>query len=627
MTDNHPTVTFAELGLREEIQKAIADAGYIHPTPIQAQAIPIVLDGKDVVGIAQTGTGKTAGFTLPMLHRLAAGRARARMPRSLILSPTRELATQISASFETYGKHLNLTMALLIGGVGMGDQEKLLEKGVDVLIATPGRLLDWFDRGKILMTSVEMFVIDEADRMLDMGFIPDVERIFQLMTKRGQTMLFSATMPKEVRRLADKFLKSPVEIEVARPSTRAEGVVDVVVPISAVERRVAVDRLLDIEKISNAIIFCNRKRDVSMVNKFLQRQGRNAQDIHGDLDQSQRQATLDAFKAGKVDYLVATDVAARGLDIVDLPAVINLDVPYHPDDYVHRIGRTGRAGKEGRAFTLADANDAKYLSAIERLLGQKLNRQPIEGISGELVRPQRSSRRAPATDAAETAPVDEPAASPECQRQRRRHLSVGGARARQRPRQRRRSLLPKLPRPPRRSPSGGAGPSRWRSPRATRRLPKSPPRQQRRPTRWPPSRRERPASALGRPGRSASRSASTKAAVTSRLSGSATMCRPSCCARSRPRSAPEPANRETAQVQTIFVMVKCELGSSYDVADAAVQSIQEVSEVYSVSGQYDLIMKFHLDAAVDIGRFVNQAVQTLPGVKDTFTLITFKAFA
>ena len=412
MTENHPTVTFAELGLREEIQRAIADAGYVHPTPIQAQAIPVVLDGKDVVGIAQTGTGKTAGFTLPMLHRLAAGRARARMPRSLILSPTRELATQISASFETYGKHLNLTMALLIGGVGMGDQEKLLEKGVDVLIATPGRLLDWFDRGKILMTSVEMFVIDEADRMLDMGFIPDVERIFQLMTKRGQTLLFSATMPKEVRRLADKFLRSPVEIEVARPSTRAEKVVDVVVPISAVERRVAVDRLLDIEKISNAIIFCNRKRDVSMVNKFLQRQGRNAQDIHGDLDQSQRQATLDAFKAGKVDYLVATDVAARGLDIVDLPAVINLDVPYHPDDYVHRIGRTGRAGKEGRAFTLADANDAKYLSAIERLLGQKLNRQPIEGISGELVRPQRASRRAPATDAVEATPLDEPAASP-----------------------------------------------------------------------------------------------------------------------------------------------------------------------------------------------------------------------
>ncbi len=414
MTENQSTVTFAELGLREEIQKAIADAGYIHPTPIQAQAIPVVLDGKDVVGIAQTGTGKTAGFTLPMLHRLAAGRARARMPRSLILSPTRELATQISASFETYGKHLNLTMALLIGGVGMGDQEKLLEKGVDVLIATPGRLLDWFDRGKILMTSVEMFVIDEADRMLDMGFIPDVERIFQLMTKRGQTLLFSATMPKEVRRLADKFLKSPVEIEVARPSTRAEKVVDVVVPISAVERRVALDRLLDIEKISNAIIFCNRKRDVSMVNKFLQRQGRNAQDIHGDLDQSQRQATLDAFKAGKVDFLVATDVAARGLDIVDLPAVINLDVPYHPDDYVHRIGRTGRAGKEGRAFTLADSNDAKYLAAIENLLGQKLNRQPIEGISGELVRPQRPSRRATRPDSAEEALPDElPAANGE----------------------------------------------------------------------------------------------------------------------------------------------------------------------------------------------------------------------
>jgi superfamily II DNA/RNA helicase len=425
LSDQQPTITFAELGLREEIQRAIADAGYVHPTPIQARAIPVVLEGRDVVGIAQTGTGKTAGFTLPMLHRLAAGRARARMPRSLILSPTRELATQISDSFETYGKHLNLTMALLIGGVGMGDQEKLLEKGVDVLIATPGRLLDWFDRGKILMTSVELFVIDEADRMLDMGFIPDVERIFQLMTKRGQTLLFSATMPKEVRRLAEKFLKDPVEIEVARPSTRAEKVVDVVVPISAVERRVAVDRLIDIENISSAIIFCNRKRDVSMVNKFLQRQGRNAQDIHGDLDQSQRQATLDAFKAGKVDYLVATDVAARGLDIIDLPAVINLDVPYHPDDYVHRIGRTGRAGKEGRAYTIADSDDAKYLAGIEKLLGQKLTRKPIEGISGELVRPQRPSRRSPvevepeAPAAAEEAAVDA-APAPAARRRRRK---------------------------------------------------------------------------------------------------------------------------------------------------------------------------------------------------------------
>jgi superfamily II DNA/RNA helicase len=424
LSDQQPTVTFAELGLREEIQRAIADVGYVHPTPIQARAIPVVLEGRDIVGIAQTGTGKTAGFTLPMLHRLAAGRARARMPRSLILSPTRELATQIADSFETYGKHLNLTMALLIGGVGMGDQEKLLEKGVDVLIATPGRLLDWFDRGKILMTSVEMFVIDEADRMLDMGFIPDVERIFQLLLKRGQTLLFSATMPKEVRRLAEKFLKDPVEIEVARPSTRAEKVVDVVVPISAVERRVAVDRLIDIEKISSAIIFCNRKRDVSMVNKFLQRQGRNAQDIHGDLDQSQRQATLDAFKAGRVDYLVATDVAARGLDIADLPAVINLDVPYHPDDYVHRIGRTGRAGKEGRAYTIADSDDAKYLAGIEKLLGQKLVRKPIEGISGELIRQQRPSRRSPVEAEIEMAPEGDAAAEPPAARRRRRKVEA-----------------------------------------------------------------------------------------------------------------------------------------------------------------------------------------------------------
>ncbi len=431
MTTEQATITFAELGLREEIQRAIADAGYVHPTPIQAAAIPAVLDGRDVVGIAQTGTGKTAGFTLPMLHRLAAGRARARMPRSLILSPTRELATQISQSFEIYGKHLNLTMALLIGGVGMGEQEKLLEKGVDVLIATPGRLLDWFERGRILLNGVEVFVIDEADRMLDMGFIPDVERIFQLLTKRGQTLLFSATMPKEVRRLADRFLRDPAEIEVARPSTRAEKVKDVVVPIRGIERRVALDRLLDVEKIENAIIFCNRKRDVSTVNKFLQRQGRNAQDIHGDLDQSQRQATLDAFKAGTVDYLVATDVAARGLDIVDLPVVINLDVPIHPDDYVHRIGRTGRAGKEGHAYTFADADDGKHLAAIERLLGSKIERQMIESVSEETETPRKPSRArpakrapaeleaAPAETAAAPAPAEEEAAPAPRRRKRR----------------------------------------------------------------------------------------------------------------------------------------------------------------------------------------------------------------
>ncbi len=437
MTIEPPTITFAELGLREEIQRAIADVGYAHPTPIQAAAIPAVLEGRDVVGIAQTGTGKTAGFTLPMLHRLAAGRARARMPRSLILSPTRELATQISQSFETYGKHLNLTMALLIGGVGMGEQEKLLEKGVDVLIATPGRLLDWFDRGRILLNGVEVFVIDEADRMLDMGFIPDVERIFQLLTKRGQTLLFSATMPKEVRRLAERFLRDPAEIEVARPSTRAEKVRDVVVPICGIERRVALDRLLDAERIENAIIFCNRKRDVSTVNRFLQRQGRNAQDIHGDLDQSQRQATLDAFKSGSVAYLVATDVAARGLDIIDLPVVVNLDVPIHPDDYVHRIGRTGRAGKEGRAFTLADPDDGKHLAAIERLLGTKLERQLVESVSDETEAPKRPSRARPARRAAsadhpaedaavESAPPADSAAGTAGTRRRRRRADPAG---------------------------------------------------------------------------------------------------------------------------------------------------------------------------------------------------------
>jgi len=379
LTTEH-TTTFAELGLRDEILRAIADAGYTSPTAIQAQAIPKILAGHDVVGIAQTGTGKTASFTLPMLNVLASGRARARMPRSLILSPTRELATQTSANFETYGKHLGLTMALLIGGVGMGDQEKTLEKGVDVLIATPGRLLDWFDRGKILLGGVNIMVIDEADRMLDMGFIPDVERIIQLMTMRRQTLLFSATMPKEVRRLADKFLKDPVEIEVARPSQTLSLIKDVLVPIArATDKRDALERLMAREKIAKAIVFCNRKRDIGGLTRFLKGKGVNAGDIHGDLEQAHRDATLNAFRAGQIDVLVATDVAARGLDISDMPVVVNFDVPLNADDYIHRIGRTGRAGKEGRAFTLATKLDAKLVGAIERVTNRKLDRYELDG--------------------------------------------------------------------------------------------------------------------------------------------------------------------------------------------------------------------------------------------------------
>jgi superfamily II DNA/RNA helicase len=361
--------SFTELGLCDEVTRAVVDAGYSEPTPIQAKAIPHILKKQDLVGIAQTGTGKTAAFVLPIIHHLTHGRARARMPRSVILSPTRELASQTADNFTKYGKHVKLTMALIIGGVGMGDQEKLLDRGVDVLIATPGRLLDWFERGKVLLGGVSIFVIDEADRMLDMGFIPDVERIAKLIARREQTMLFSATMPKEVRRLADQFLKDPVEVQVARPATTAANIEARLVKVAQDKKTDALERLFRAHGVDKAIIFCNRKRDVGTVTRKLQRKGYNARDIHGDLDQSHRQATLDAFKAGGVDYLVATDVAARGLDISDMPVVINLDVPSHADDYVHRIGRTGRAGRKGRAFTFATDDDARRLAKIEKLVG------------------------------------------------------------------------------------------------------------------------------------------------------------------------------------------------------------------------------------------------------------------
>ncbi|WP_051329374.1 DEAD/DEAH box helicase [Geminicoccus roseus] len=399
MTETAPSSpAFASLGLREEILRSIEDSGYTTPTPIQAAAIPVVLAGRDVLGIAQTGTGKTASFTLPMIEKLSSGRARARMPRSLILSPTRELATQTAKNFETYGKYLKLSHVLLIGGVGMGDQEKQLEKGVDVLIATPGRMLDWFERGRILLGGVQIMVIDEADRMLDMGFIPDVERIISLLPARQQTLLFSATMPKEVRSLADRFMSEPAVIEVARPATTSTNIEDVVVmtaPRDKVEGLVKLIRSHDIDK---AIIFSNRKRSVAELNRTLKRRKLNVSDIHGDLDQSQRQATLDAFKRGDLDYLVATDVAARGLDISDMPVVINFDVPTHPDDYVHRIGRTGRAGRKGRAFTFVTSEELKYLAAITGLVGREIPALELEGISGldemvEAAEPKRGRKK------------------------------------------------------------------------------------------------------------------------------------------------------------------------------------------------------------------------------------------
>ena len=368
-------MTFDDLGLAPEILKAVAETGYTTPTPIQAQAIPHVLAGRDVLGIAQTGTGKTASFTLPMIDKLSRGRARARMPRSLILEPTRELAAQVAENFETYGKYNKLSMALLIGGVSFGDQEKKLDRGVDVLIATPGRLLDHCSRGKVLLTGVQILVIDEADRMLDMGFIPDIEEICKKLPFTRQTLFFSATMPPEIQRLTDTFLHNPERIEVARASSTSATIRQVLVKTTRDSKRDVLQEIIENENVKNAIIFCNRKRDVSVLERALTKSGLSAGAIHGDLDQSTRTRTLDGFRKGNIRLLVASDVAARGLDIPDVSHVFNYDVPSHAEDYVHRIGRTGRAGKSGTAYTLATREDGKYLAAIEKLIGN-----PIPGL-------------------------------------------------------------------------------------------------------------------------------------------------------------------------------------------------------------------------------------------------------
>ncbi|MGA7867016.1 MAG: DEAD/DEAH box helicase, partial [Stellaceae bacterium] len=346
-------MNFSELDLSPEVLQAVSDAGYTNPTPIQEQAIPHVKRGRDVLGCAQTGTGKTASFVLPMVDMLAAGRARVRMPRSLILEPTRELATQVAAAFETYGKHHRLTMALLIGGESFVDQERKLDRGVDVLIATPGRLLDLYGRGKILLSDTRILVIDEADRMLDMGFIPDVERIVGLLPETRQTLFFSATMPTEIRKLADAFLRDPIEIAVAPPASPAATVVQSLAVVHPEGKREALRRLIRSEDVKNALIFCNRKRDVDILFKSLAQHGFDAAALHGDMPQPKRTETLERFKNGEVRLLVASDVAARGLDIKGMSHVFCFDTPIHAEDYVHRIGRTGRAGLEGRSFMLA----------------------------------------------------------------------------------------------------------------------------------------------------------------------------------------------------------------------------------------------------------------------------------
>jgi superfamily II DNA/RNA helicase len=371
---------FSDLGLSEEVLRAIADMGYRHPTPIQEQAIPYVLMGRDVMGTAQTGTGKTAGFTLPMLDILSGSRARARMPRSLILEPTRELALQVAENFVQYGKYLKLTHALIIGGESMSDQKDVLNRGVDVLIATPGRLLDMFDRGTILLTDTRLLVIDEADRMLDMGFIPDVERIVSMLPKTRQTLFFSATMGPEIRRLVDAFLTNPKEIAVSRAASVATTITEGLALVAEHDKREALRRLIRSQNVQNALIFCNRKRDVDILHKSLTKHHFDAGALHGDMAQTVRFSTLEKFKANELRLLVCSDVAARGLDISGLSHVFNFDVPIHAEDYIHRIGRTGRAGLEGKAFTIAAPDDRYAVEQIEKLINHPIPPIIVEGL-------------------------------------------------------------------------------------------------------------------------------------------------------------------------------------------------------------------------------------------------------
>ncbi len=402
-TGDTPTLTFSELALDKKVLKAVEETGYTTPTPIQAGAIPPALEGRDVLGIAQTGTGKTASFTLPTITLLKRGRARARMPRSLVLCPTRELAAQVAENFDNYAKYSKLTKALLIGGVSFKEQDILIDKGVDVLIATPGRLLDHFERGKLILSDVKIMVVDEADRMLDMGFIPDIERIFSLTPFTRQTLFFSATMAPEIERITNTFLSNPAKVEVARAATTSENISQGVVMFRASrkdregsEKRRLLRQMVEREgeDFKNAIIFCNRKVDVDIVAKSMKKYGLNAAPIHGDLDQSHRMRTLDGFRDGTLTFLVASDVAARGLDIPNVSHVINYDVPSHAEDYVHRIGRTGRAGKNGTALMICVPRDEKNLEDIERLIKSRVPRIDAPG----------GASSAPAPEAEDEAP-------------------------------------------------------------------------------------------------------------------------------------------------------------------------------------------------------------------------------
>ena len=412
------TDTFSGLGLSSKVTDAVTEAGYTKPTEIQAQAIPHLLEKKDLIGIAQTGTGKTASFVLPMLTLLENGRARARMPRTLILEPTRELAAQVAENFEKYGKNHRLSMALIIGGVSFEDQNKKLDRGVDVLIATPGRLLDQIERGKIMLNGVEILVIDEADRMLDMGFIDDIEKIVNRLPPRRQTMLFSATMDAQIEKLTKKFLQNPVHVQVSRAASTADTIDQKLVKVSSnpAEKRAALRERIDAaEGLTNAIIFCNRKRDVATLARSLERHGYSAGSLHGDMDQKSRMETLDAFKTNKLTLLVASDVAARGLDIPAVSHVFNFDVPVHAEDYVHRIGRTGRAGRKGAAYTLVAPADGKHLDAILSLIQKPIDwletgkaprkaEAETEETPGQVKRPSRRRKVAPTLETAEATP-------------------------------------------------------------------------------------------------------------------------------------------------------------------------------------------------------------------------------
>ena len=388
------TEGFADLGLSEPLLAAVADAGYTAPTPIQHKAIPLVLRGVDVLGCAETGTGKTASYALPIIDILSMGIGKPRMPRCLILAPTRELAQQIADNFGSYGARHSLRRALLIGGEGFSLQEAALGKDPDILIATPGRLIDLFERGRIMLGGVKILVIDEADRMLDMGFIPDVERIVQTLPRIRQTLMFSATLGPEIKGLGKAFLINPKEVSVAPPATVAETVSHAMILLDAAAKRSALRDLLRDEAVQSALIFCNRKKDVDIVCASLRRAGLDARALHGDMVQHRRTETLAAFKGGEVSFLVCSDVAGRGLDIEAVSHVINFDVPYNPEDYVHRIGRTGRAGREGRAITLVTPEEAEAVDAIAALVKSTIPLTTPDGEPADLDAAPRERTRA-----------------------------------------------------------------------------------------------------------------------------------------------------------------------------------------------------------------------------------------